>query len=105
MLLLTTDTLPPGYSIVNVFGFVEQTTAIEISEKSLLRKIFEDKSNGTQGAIDNLIIKAMQMSQGKGNLIYGVKVTSATAMYDNGAFLYLTHIGTVAEVRHSDNRE
>ena len=96
MLVLTTDTLPENFTIKEIFGMVEVTCPIELSQKPLLRRITHSKGNDHDTAYEVLIQAAMRASGANANLIYGVRATTAVGNFHNGAFLYMTYIGTVA---------
>lgn len=95
MLLLTTDVLPEDFTVTKLFGLVEVTTPIELTEKNFLRRMTEGEINGHQLAVDNLTKQAKDTG---GNLVYGIKTSTAIGTFNNGSFLYLTYIGTVALV-------
>jgi regulator of nucleoside diphosphate kinase len=90
MLLLSTEVLPSNCEIKEMYSMVQITRAIEISNKSLLRNIFEKNTNEYQEAINQLAASAPSDA----NAIIGIKATSSTQQFSNGTFLYLTYIGT-----------
>ena len=63
--------------------------------KNLLRRITENNEDGHRKALQNLKEQAHNIG---GNLIYGIRHSTAIAQFNNGTFLYLTYIGTVAKV-------
>lgn len=95
MLLQTTETLPQGFIISESYSMIFLNTQIEISNKGLLRGIFEGQRNEYQEAMDNFAILAPR----EANAIIGIKVSSAIQQFQNGTFQYLTFIGT--PVRYS----
>lgn len=98
MLILSTDVLPEGYTVETLYGLVEITQPIELSQKSLLRRVTEKESNGHEIALAELQKSALLASGGKANIIFGVKVSTAIGAFNNGTFLYMTYIGTAARV-------
>lgn len=97
MLVLTTDSLPENFTVKEIFGMVEVTHPIEVSQKPFLRRLTEGQTNEHDRAYTSLIRAAKDASQGRGNLLYGVKASTAVGNFNNGTFLYMTYIGTVAE--------
>ncbi|MBK3864522.1 hypothetical protein G3A40_32635 [Paraburkholderia aspalathi] len=88
--VLTTDTLPPNLKLVECLGFVSFTAPVEISSKGLIRGALERKRNEQQEAFDGFVKSAPP----EANVLYGVKVSTAAAQFQNGSFLYVTFIGT-----------
>lgn len=98
MLILSTDVLPEGYTVETLYGLVEITQPIELSQKSFLRRVTEQETNGHETALAELTKAALQASGGKANIIFGVKVSTAISTFSNGTFLYMTYIGTAARI-------
>lgn len=98
MLTLSTDTLPEDFSLQKLFGMVERTTPIQLSDQSLIKRLSGQKAMGHQDALDGLIEAAINLSDGEANVIYGVRVSTAIHTFANETFLYLTYVGTVAQV-------
>lgn len=94
MLVLTTDVLPPHIKLKEIHGVVESTYAIEVSAKPLLRSIFERKRNEHDEAIE--LLKDSARAVGGGNVIYGLRISTAAAGFSNGTFLHMTYCGTLA---------
>jgi hypothetical protein len=88
--VLTTDTLPPSLKLVECFGFVSFTATVEISQKGLIRGALERGRNEQQEAFDAFV----QSAPREANVLYGVRVSTAAAQFQNGSFLYMTFIGT-----------
>lgn len=102
MLTITTDTLPPGYELIEVLGMVETTSRIEISNKGIIRNLTERGRNEHQEAYNEFINGAMQLrgkDQMPGNLAYGVRVSTTTAQFGTTVYLLMTYCGTVARVK------
>lgn len=97
MLLLTTDTIPDSVEVEQVFGLVEVTEAIEISQKNFLRRMTEKDNNGHQNAIESLAATAKRVG---GNIVYGIKHSTAIGQFNNGTYLYITYIGTAAKGKY-----
>jgi len=90
MLVLTTDTLPAHIKIESIYGLVEITGSISLSAT-----LFgSSQRNEEQEVYDRFI----EFARPHGNLIFGVKVSTAIANFSNGVFLYKTYQGTVATV-------
>lgn len=97
MLVLSTDVLPDGYSLDGLFGLVEITQPIQVSQKSLIGRFLDGHSNPHDEALIALQRAAKEVSGGEANIVYGVKVSTAIGSFNNGTFLYLTYIGTAAK--------
>jgi regulator of nucleoside diphosphate kinase len=90
MLLLTTESLPIGLEIKEMFSMVQITKPVEISSKGVIRGLLEAKKNEYQEALEMLA----QVAPSNANAIVGIKVTTSTQSFSNGTFLYITYIGT-----------
>lgn len=99
MLLLTTETLPQGLVVTEMYSMVQITKAIEVSNKGLLRGLLDRNRNEYQEAMDALA----QSAPPEANAIIGIKATSAVQHFSNGTFLYLTYIGTPATYVEEQN--
>jgi|GEM_PF-5120989 len=86
---LTTDVLPSHIKLKEIHGIVESPYAIEISAKPLLRSIFERKRNEHDDAIE--LLKDSARAIGEGNVIYGLRISTAAAGFSNGTFLHMTY--------------
>jgi len=91
-ILFSTDQMPSGMEVKQIFSMIQVTGTIEISKKGLLRGIFEKNKNEYQEVMDNLINNAPD----EANAIIGVQVSTAAQAFGNGSFLYVTYIGTPA---------
>ncbi|WP_201772802.1 hypothetical protein [Endozoicomonas numazuensis] len=85
MLLSSTETLPEGCAIKEMYHMVQLTRTVEISNKDLLRKILERNKNEYKEALDALA----KLAPSDANAIIGIKVSSSTQQFSNGTFLYL----------------
>ncbi|WP_114193329.1 hypothetical protein [Edaphovirga cremea] len=94
MLTLSTDVIPEIYRITNVHGFIEYTHRIEISNKGLIRNFTERNRNEHQEAYEAFVRSAGN----QGNVIYGVKISTSTAQFKEGIYLYITYYGTLATI-------
>lgn len=94
MLVLSTDVIPDIYEINDVHGFIEYTHRIEISNKGLIRNFTERNRNEHQEAYDGFV----KSVGNEGNIIYGVKISTSTAQFKEGTYLYITYYGTLATV-------
>lgn len=97
MLVLSTDVIPDFYKVSDVHGFIEYTHRIEISNKGLIRGITERNRNEHQEAYDGFVRSAAN----KGNVLYGVKISTSTAQFKEGTYLYITYYGTLATIEHN----
>lgn len=90
--LFTTENLPEGLVVKEVFGMIQITGTVEVSNKSLIRGIFERKRNEYQEVIDAFVETAPK----EANAILGVQISTSAQNFNNGTFLYVTYIGTPA---------
>lgn len=97
MLLISSDTVPETIEIEQIFGLIEVTTPIEISQKNIFRRLTEGQENGHQKAIDNLSAAATSLG---GNMVFGIKHSTSIGQFNHGTYLYLTYIGTAAKVQY-----
>jgi len=95
MLVLTTEVIPNNMEIKEMYPMIELTYPIQINEKGLLDKLFSSKKNEHQEALN--MFKEQAPSQS--NAIIGVKASTATEKFGNGAFLYITYIGTPVSLK------
>ncbi len=93
MYILTTDTIPLDVTIKEVWGLVETTYPIEISQKGLIRSITQSKRNEHQEAYDTFL-NAVRGGYPNANFVIGTKVSTSVGSFNNGTFLYITYIGT-----------
>ncbi|MBS0895415.1 hypothetical protein JK211_15575 [Tatumella sp. JGM130] len=93
-MIISTDTLPEEFKLIELHGFVQYTHRIEISNKGFIRNITERKRNENQEALDGFTNSA----GADGNIIYGVKITTATGQFKDATYLYMTYCGTLATV-------
>lgn len=90
--LFSTDQMPLGIEVKQIYSMIQVTGTVEISNKGLLRGIFEKNKNEYQEVMDRLINSAPD----EANAIIGVQVSTAAQGFNNGSFLYITYIGTPA---------
>lgn len=84
MLLLSTDILPEGFNVREVFSMVQLTMPIEVLGA-------RDKSrNKYQEALDRLQNLAPQNA----NAIIGIKATTCAQQVGDTTVMFLTYIGT-----------
>jgi regulator of nucleoside diphosphate kinase len=90
MMVTTTETLPENLKIKSMFSMIEITYKIQISQKGLIKGFLERKRNEHQEALDKLI----ESAPSEANAIIGVKHSTATHVFPEGSFLFITYIGT-----------
>lgn len=91
-ILFSTDQMPAGMEVKQIYSMIQVTGTVEISSKGLLRGILEKNKNEYQEVMDRLINSAPD----EANAIIGVQVSTAAQGFNNGSFLYVTYIGTPA---------
>lgn len=96
MLIMTTEILPPYIKLQEIHGLIETTTATQIAKKPLLRNIFTRKRKTPDQTPAMFQLEKKAHLLGKGNVIFGVRISTATATYSNGIFLHTTLCGTLA---------
>lgn len=96
-LILTADTLPPDLELVEVYGIVEATQKVQVSEKDYLQ-VFEDKADPRRDreSAEDLLFRASRRGT---NVIYGVRISTATAKLKDRDYLFITYCGTAARCR------
>jgi regulator of nucleoside diphosphate kinase len=90
MLLATTDRLPEGYVIKEVFSMLLMNKTIEISNKGLVRGLLERDRNEYNEALELLESKAPEGA----NAIIGIQISTMTQQFADGTFMYMTIAGT-----------
>lgn len=96
MLVLTTEVLPEGFHIKEIHGLVEATYPVQITEDGIMRGLMDRDRADHVDAIEAFKKAARQSANGKGNLLFGVRVSTSTASFQGETFLYLTYCGTLA---------
>lgn len=94
--LFTTDNLPEGIVVKEVFGMIQITGTVEVSNKGMIRGLFERKRNEYQEVIDAFVDTAPT----EANAILGVQISTSSQSFNNGTFLYVTYIGTPAIIEN-----
>ena len=97
--LFSTDVLPVGMEVKQMFPLVQYTAQIEISKKTLIKSIADRNRNEYQEAIDAL----MACAPDDANAIIGIQVSTAAQGFNNGSYLYITYIGTPAIIGDIDS--
>lgn len=92
LFLFTTEVLPENFIIREMFPMIEVHGNILISKQSLLDKVFSRNKNGAQELLKTFASAAPEGA----NAIIGVRTSTTTAMFSNGAYLMVTHSGTPA---------
>ena len=86
--LFTTDNLPEGIVVKEVFGMIQVTGSVEVSKKSMIRGLLDRKKNEYQDVIDAFVDSAPTET----NAILGVQISTSSQSFSNGIFLYVTYI-------------
>jgi regulator of nucleoside diphosphate kinase len=89
-LLLTTDKLPAGMAVAEVFNMVQFTGTVEISERGVVVGLFERKRTEYQDIIDAFSASAPN----EANAIIGVQMSTSTQAFSDTTYLYITYVGT-----------
>lgn len=92
MLIVTTDTLPPGIELRECYGMILVNYPVEISNKGLVRGLLERNRN----EYDEALMMLQKAAPSGANVLYGVNVSTSVGQFNNGAFLYLTMTATAA---------
>jgi regulator of nucleoside diphosphate kinase len=90
MLLFTTNLLPQGYVIKEMYSMLLLNKTIQISEKGLVRGLLERDRNEFNEALELLERQAPEGA----NAIIGIQIATATQQFADGSYLYLTIAGT-----------
>ncbi len=91
-ILFSTDQMPIGIEIKQIYAMIQVSGTVEISKKGLLRGIFDRNKNEYQEILDRFIGHAPS----EANAVIGVQISTAAQAFNNGSFLYVTYIGTPA---------
>ncbi|QEQ96277.1 hypothetical protein [Neptunomonas concharum] len=94
--LFTTENLPEGLIVKEVFGMIQVTGTVEVSNKGVIRGLLERKRNEYQEVIDSFVNSAPS----EANAILGVQISTSSQQFSNGTFLYITYIGTPATIEN-----
>jgi regulator of nucleoside diphosphate kinase len=89
-LILTTDSLPEGMAIAEVYTMIQFTGTVEISDRGVVVGLFERKRTDYQDIIDNFSAS----SPADANAIIGVQVSTSTQAFKEVTYLYITYVGT-----------
>lgn len=91
MLLITTSILPQGIEIKESFSVVMATHSFQISKKSAFSSLFgSNKEESIADVMNDLIAQC----PGTANAIIGIQISTTSQQLSDGAFLYITAIGT-----------
>lgn len=100
MLVSTTDHLPDGVSVITLFSVIGLTTTIKLTRG--LSDIFRESPDSERAkALDNLAQSATGFTDANGNqanAIIGVRVSTTTASFEDGLYMFMTWYGTPAIV-------
>lgn len=91
-ILFSTDKLPAGIEIKQLYSMVQVTGTIEISKKGMIRGLITKNKNEYQEIMESLISSAPP----EANAIIGIQISTSAQEFKNGSFLYVTYIGTPA---------
>lgn len=94
MFVISTDNFPEGMKLVKIHGLIEYTHRIQISGNNLTSEITDVNKNEFYEAYKNFLNSAWD-----GNAIYGVKISTSTAVFNNEVYLYKTYYGTLATIQ------
>jgi regulator of nucleoside diphosphate kinase len=89
-LLLTTDKLPEGMVVAEVFNMVQFTGTVELSERGIVVGLFERKRTEYQDIVDAFSASAPN----EANAIIGVQMSTSTQAFSDTTYLYITYVGT-----------
>ena len=95
--MFTTENLPENIVVKEVFGMIQITGTVEVSNKGLIRGLMQRSRNEYQEVIDSFIDSAPDES----NAILGVQISTSSQQFNNGTFLYITYIGTPAIIENN----
>ena len=93
-ILFSTDQMPAGMEVKQIYSMVQVTGTVEISNKGIVRGFLERNNNEYQKVMDKLISYAPS----EANAIIGVQISTAAQAFNNATYLYVTYIGTPATI-------
>lgn len=83
--------------VKEIFGMVQFTGAVEISDKGLIRGFFERNKNEYQEVINFFIDSAPS----EANAILGVQISTSSQAFGKSAFMHVTYVGTPAIIENT----
>lgn len=98
-ILFSTDQMPVGMEVKQIYSMIQVTGTVEISNKGLLRGLMERNRNEYQEILDRFI----SFAPDEANAIIGVQISTSAQAFNNGSFLYVTYIGTPAIIGDVEN--
>lgn len=98
-MLFSTDQMPAGMEIKQIYSMIQATGTVEISKKNFIRGLLEKNKNEYQEIMDSFISFAPE----EANAIIGIQLSTAAQNFNNGSFLYVTYIGTPAIIGDIEN--
>ncbi|MCW9717583.1 hypothetical protein [Avibacterium sp. 21-599] len=86
---------PTNIENIQIVDVCTTTYTTQLNQKSLLQKVFGNKNDQSfTDGIEQLI--SIAQSSG-GNIIFDIKVSTATAEFRNGIYLYTTLVATIGK--------
>lgn len=86
---------PTNIQNIQVLNVCTTTYTTQLNEKSLLQTIFGNKNDQSfTDGINQLINIARNIG---GDIIFDIKVSTATAQFKNGTYLYTTLVATIGK--------
>ncbi len=98
-ILFSTDQMPVGMEVKQIYSMIQYTGTVELSNKGLIRGLLERNKNEYQEIMNSFINFAPDES----NAIIGVQISTSSQSFNNGSFLYITYIGTPAIIDSIEN--
>lgn len=89
-LVLSTNKLPEGMSVAEIFNMVQYTGTVEISDRGVVVGLYERKPADYQDILDAFCASA----PAEANAIIDVQVSTCTHSFNDVSYLYITYIGT-----------
>lgn len=90
---LTTDVVPDSLRLDQVFGVVTYT------KKTMVDKEADTCTNHEGDLYEALEQRAYRLSEGKANLLYGIRIAIATAQVEERLYLFTAITATVGSAR------
>ncbi|WP_395339485.1 hypothetical protein PN836_014660 [Ningiella sp. W23] len=93
-MLFTSDKLPQGMEVAEVYPMIQFTGTVEISDRGAVVGMYERKRTEE----DDIIKHFAALASSDANAILGIQVSTSTHSFGDLAYLYITYVGTPALV-------
>jgi len=89
---LTTDTVPDFLKVTEIFGIVSTSTRTKMNKGGFFEIFQKDQKENIYSKLRD---SGRELSKGKANLLYGMRLSTTTLQGSDGVFLHTTIMATV----------